>query len=206
MRYHSCHDSSCRKNPAGHPCHDRRCLANRFEFRGLQADWDWRPPVWSEPLKRREVTLWRKRVASIPSLFGRLTYLAGLRESEGGPYKHPGLAFVLGDTATDEVIRTCHREVFAEWLALDLKGQYAALNLFLSSAEGHRRQVLATCAAPAARAWLIPEGTADHERQLYLADLQAILQLLAAEYGLTEAEQNAPGGLRQLATENGSPQ
>jgi hypothetical protein len=181
-----------------------RCLANRFEFRGLQAACDWRPPVWSEPLKRRELGLWRKRVAAIPSLFGRLTYLASLRNADTGRYEHSGLGFVLGDAHADEALRAAHREAFAEWLTLDLKSQHAALELFLSNAEGHRRQVLATCSAPAAQSCLIPEGTPEHESRLYLADLQAILQLLAAEYGLTETERPAPAALGPLATENGS--
>ena len=42
--------------------------------------------------------LWRNTLSQIPSVFGRLVYLASLRNANNGRYEHHGLALVLGTT------------------------------------------------------------------------------------------------------------
>jgi hypothetical protein len=143
-------------------------------------------------VKRRAVEIWRKRVSEIPSTFGRLAYLASLRSRETGRYNDYGLGRVLAEEEVDRELREAHQQVFADWLAFDLKSQSADLDLFLSSVEGHRRQILAACAAQAPHDWLVPEAAADHERQLYLADLGALLELLYAEYGIRAGAEPEP--------------
>ncbi len=149
--------------------------------------------------RERAFELWRQHVAEIPSTFGRLAFLAGLKNRETGRYTHYLLKSSLGESETDAVIRRTHLQVFAEWLSFNLQRQKADLNVFLAGVEGHRRQILAACAVLAPHVWCIPDGAAEHERQLYLADLTAILEPLYAEYGLTatvdmESQSPAPGG------------
>lgn len=187
MRYHSCHDRNCKNRSQPHPCHYSGCLGHRIEFRGRAAE-----PAALPPAERRTLELWRKCVSEIPSTFGRLAYLAGLRNRETGRYRDPSLQLVLGEEKVDRALRETHHQVFAEWLAFSLKSQSADLNVFLSGVEGHRRQILAACAAQAPHDWLIPEGVAEHERRLYLADLEALLGLLYAEYGLSARPEPEP--------------
>src|SRR5512139_2305880 len=89
---------------------------------------------------------WYQHVERIPSTFGRLAFLAGLKNCESGRYTHYRLKSVLDDQETDRIIRTAHLRVFAEWLSYTLAQQQTDLNVFLAGVEGHRRQILAACA------------------------------------------------------------
>ncbi len=133
----------------------------------------------------RVLEAWQQHVSEIPSTFGRLAFLAGLKNRETGRYTHYLLKSAFGEEETDRIIRRTHLQVFAEWLSYNLARQQNDLNLFLSSVEGHRRQIVAACAVLAPHVWCIPDGAAEHEKQLYLADLAAILEPLYAQYGLT---------------------
>lgn len=148
----------------------------------------------------RASEVWRQQISEIPSTFGRLAFLAGLKNSETGRYTHYQLTPSFGHDVTDQVIRRSHCETFSEWLSFNLERQQADLNLFLSGVEGHRRQILAACAVLAPHVWCIPDGVAEHERRLYLADLEAILEPLYSEYGLTAAAKTKTPGLGQFAT------
>ena len=139
------------------------------------------------------VAAWKEQVSEIRSTFGRLAFLAGLKNAETGCYTHYHLAPALGDRETDALIRACHLETFAEWLTFNLERQKADLDLFLASVAGHRRQILAACAVLAPHVWCIPEGAAEHERRLYLADLEAILEPLYTQYNLAAGQSSEPG-------------
>lgn len=132
----------------------------------------------------RVLESWQQQVADIPSTFGRLAFLAGLKNSETGRYTHYQLTAAFGADEADKVIRRTHLETFAEWLSFRLERQQTDLNIFMASVDGHRRQILAACAVLAPHVWCIPDGVAEHERRLYLADLEAILEPLYTEYGL----------------------
>ncbi|HVX66442.1 MAG TPA: hypothetical protein VHA11_07565 [Bryobacteraceae bacterium] len=136
----------------------------------------------------RVLDAWHQHVAEIPSTFGRLAFLAGLKNTNTGRYTHYLLRSAFSDDDTDKIIRRTHLQVFAEWLSYTLARQQSDLNLFLSSVEGHRRQIMAACAVLAPHVWCIPDEAAEHERQLYLADLDAILQPIYIQYGLTPGE------------------
>jgi hypothetical protein len=153
----------------------------------------------------RASEVWRQQIAEIPSIFGRLAFLAGLKNTETGRYTHYQLTPSFGPDITDQVIRRSHLRTFSEWLSFNLEKQKADLNLFLSSVAGHRRQILAACAVLAPHVWCIPEGVAEHERTLYLADLEAILEPLYSEYGLTSAERSRMPGFEGFATSDLDP-
>lgn len=142
--------------------------------------------------EEQAIALWRQHVWAMPSTFARLVFLAGLRNPATGRYSHPQLNSLLAAEAADRAICETHREAFSEWLSLNLESQQLDLNLFLSGVEGYRRQILAACAIAAPHMWCIPEGVAEHERQLYLADLAAILEPLYAEYGVCADADSKP--------------
>jgi hypothetical protein len=143
--------------------------------------------------------LWKQQVCNIPSVFGRLAFLAGLKNPETGRYTNFYLSAQLGTVEADKVIRTSHLEVFFEWLSFNLQEQHADLNLFLASVEGHRRQILAACAVLAPHVWWIPDEAQEHERRLYLADLEATLEPLYNQCGLTPQALKRPAAFDRLA-------
>jgi hypothetical protein len=153
-----------------------------------------------DEMAERVVETWQQHVSEIPSTFGRLAFLAGLRHRETRIYTHFLLRSVLGEVDTDRVIRGTHRQTFAEWLSYPLAQQQADLNLFLAGVEGHRRQIMAACAVLAPHVWCIPDGIAEHERQLYLADLAAILEPIYIQYGLTAGERTKEPDFSGLGT------
>jgi hypothetical protein len=147
-------------------------------------------PNWKqERAASREsvLRLWKRHVCDIPSVFGRLAFLAGLKNPETGRYTHFYLCAQLGTAEADKVIRTSHIGVFFEWLSFNLRELHADLSLFLASVEGHRRQILAACAVLAPQVWCIPDEAEEHERRLYLVNLEAALEPLYNECGLTDA-------------------
>jgi hypothetical protein len=138
-----------------------------------------------DPLDRGAAAdLWRNTLAQIPSIFGRLVYLCSLRDANTGVYQHYGLSQVFGDQAADEALRQSHQQVFREWLRFSLEQQKADLDLYLASVEGNRRTILETWVRLAPYRNLVPSATREVERQLYLRDLETILELLKGEYGV----------------------
>ena len=119
--------------------------------------------------------LWRKTLSQVPTVFGRLAFLASLRNAATGRYSHEELLRILGPEATDRQLCNSHHQVFSEWLRFSLSEQKADLDDYLSTggrsrAAFHYRN-------------LVPPTARDVERQLYLTDLETLLELLKYEHG-----------------------
>jgi hypothetical protein len=119
--------------------------------------------------------LWRKTLYQVPTVFGRLALLASLRNTATGRYSHEDLLRVLGPEDTDRALCNSHHQVFSEWLRFSLAEQKADLDDYLSMAGGSRQAV--------DYRHLIPPTARDVERQLYLTDLETLLELLKYEHG-----------------------
>lgn len=140
----------------------------------------------SSPTFERDAAtnLWRHTLSQVPSLFGRLVYLSALRDQNTGTYEHYGLAQVYGEGAADRVLRASHMKTFSEWLCLRLEEQKGDLDLYLSGLEGDRRAILDTWIRLHPYRNLVPSGARQVERDLYMGDLETILELLRNEYGV----------------------
>ncbi len=118
---------------------------------------------------------WRQTLLGIPTLFGRLAYLASLRDPASGNYHHQALDAVLGPEETDRALGRRHRRLFSDWLAHSMAEQRADLDQYLRTTGAPRdlRQFH----------HLIPPNARDVERQLFLADLDTLAQLLHFQAG-----------------------
>jgi hypothetical protein len=113
---------------------------------------------------------WRNVLGQIPTVFGRLVFLSSLRHTETGRYAHPSLARLLGAEEADRTLCHSHHQVFSQWIASSLEEQKADLDEYLRVA-GNDPDLLR-------RFRHLPPATArEVERQLYLTDLETLLEL-----------------------------
>lgn len=119
--------------------------------------------------------LWRRTLARIPTHFGRLVFLASLRDRLTGRYTHRPLMEIVGRDITDRTLSHSHHQIFAEWLNYSLSDQKADLDDYLTSSQSPLETLPYRD---------LPPSTAHQvERQLYLTDLETILELLRYEHG-----------------------
>jgi len=138
--------------------------------------------------RRTPYQKFQSTILQILSQYGRLVYLSSLYDREDGRYHHYDLESFLGADEADRVIREAHRQAFQQWLCYDLEQQKADLDLYLSDLGVERRITLAIWAGLAPYRDLIPPDAEEHERQLFLADLKTLLQLLNRQYGVAQPE------------------
>ena len=128
--------------------------------------------------------LWRHTLSNIPTVFGRLVYLAGVRNPNTARYEHHGMALVYGYPETDRVLHESHEQIFQEWLDMELRTRREDLEVFLSAAAGPRKRVLDTWARLKPYLGLVPIDAAHAQREHFRADLETLLKLLMNEHGL----------------------
>jgi hypothetical protein len=125
--------------------------------------------------------LWSRTLSQVPTAFGRIVYLASLRNLNSGKYEHFGLARIYSEEQSDAAIRLSHTQAVAEWLNFPLAQQKSDLEEYLDGLEGGRRQVLGAWAALMPQRGLLPADASEAEKQLFLSDLELILEMLRNE-------------------------
>jgi len=129
----------------------------------------------TESMRTPAAMLWRKTLSQVPTVFGRLAFLTSLRNAATGRYSHEELLRIIGPEATDRALCNCHHQVFSEWLKFSLSEQKADLDDYLSTGGRSR--------AAFHYRHFVPPTARDVERQLYLTDLETLLELLKYEHG-----------------------
>ena len=125
--------------------------------------------------------LWRRTLAQIPTLFGKIVYLSGLRDANSGDYVHFGLSQRYSTEEANRILRESHERAFGEWLNSPLEQQRDDLEEYLRTLEDDRETILRTWLTLAPYNNLIPINTREAERLLYISDLELILDVLRNE-------------------------
>jgi hypothetical protein len=145
-----------------------------------------RPGGSREPLEKAAAPdLWRHTLAQIPSVFGRIVYLAGLRDSNSGQYVHHGLIAVFGEEQAHQAMKGSHQDLFAEWLEFGLEAQRRDLEVYLGGLEAGQPKVLETWGRLEPYRNLPPDTASAPERELFLADIETLLMLMRREHGVS---------------------
>ena len=132
--------------------------------------------------------LWRHTLSKVPTFFGRVEYLASLRNPNSGLYEHHGLAQMFGYEQADETLRRSHQRVFQDWLCLSLEQQKTDIEDYLEGATGGPAAVLAAWLSLAPYRTWAPASAREVEQQLFVTDLEALLELLKREYGVSSPD------------------
>jgi hypothetical protein len=129
--------------------------------------------ILSKSRSEREpgVELWRRTLLQIPTVFGRLVYLSSLRDAVTNRYVHASLTALLGPEDADRTLCHSHHQVFSQWIGFSLAEQKAELDEYLTEA-GSGKHLLQQYRN------LVPPTARDVERQLYITDLETLVELL----------------------------
>jgi hypothetical protein len=122
--------------------------------------------------------LWKHTLSRVPSVFGRLMYLASLRDPNSGIYRHHGLSTAFGRDESNRALKESHRKTFREWLKLSLADQSRDLVLYLNELEDSKSAVV--------KHWLnskqyreqVPSSARKMERELFNQDFEVLLETL----------------------------
>jgi len=127
----------------------------------------------------------------IPTSYGRLVYLAGLRNPDTGQYEHYG-SETSARAEVNKVFRRLHEDIFKEWVSYSLEQKKTDIELYIGGLDQVDRAELID-------AWLrltpyknlVPGSIQGPERQKHVSDFEAILGLLKNVYGVASPDPNA---------------
>ena len=120
--------------------------------------------------------LTKNTLSRIPTLFGRLSYLASLRDPNSGAYRHHGLASIFGREESRKALGQSHEGVFQEWLNLRLEEKRDDLALYLAGLEETRTVVLEHWTKVRPYRGYTPASARESERELFFAEFEVLLE------------------------------
>lgn len=122
--------------------------------------------------------LWKNTLSRIPTVYGRLAYLASLRDQNSGLYRHHGLAAVFGREESAKALRESHETVFLEWMALPMSLKKQNLMEHFAAVEDPLPVVLDHLLQSRVYRTQVPAKARKMERDLFSSDLDALLEIL----------------------------
>jgi hypothetical protein len=134
---------------------------------------------------------WQRTLSRIPTVFGRIAHMAGLRDLNTGAYRHHGLAQRIGENSADKVLRQSHMAAFQEWLRFGLQLQKEEVEEYFSGIEGNRREIIANWLSLEPYANWVPAESRDVERKLFYSDLGVVLEFIRSEYGVPSPDRDS---------------
>jgi hypothetical protein len=137
--------------------------------------------------------LWIRDLSQIETFYGRLVYLAGLRNPDNGRYEHfacsPGTPSSL---VASRNLKRIHETIFRDWVGLSLERKKADIELYIASVDhGDRRLLVDAWLRLRPYMFLVPATVQGPERQRHVSDFEAILGLLKNLYGVASPDQGA---------------
>lgn len=120
-------------------------------------------------------------LASIPSMFARLGYMASLRDLSSGRYEHSGLTALYGEAAVQQALEQCHAEIFEKILENSLQEQEEDLRSYLSTTQDGLRRAVSNWREFAAYRTLLPAESPVYLRELFCSNLHVLLEILEGE-------------------------
>lgn len=135
--------------------------------------------------------VWVRDLTHIRTSYGRLVYLAALRNPDTGRYEHYG-SIGAARAHASRTLKRIHEEIFNEWVSHPLERKKADIELYITGIDQVGRAELID-------AWLrltpyknlVPASIQGPERQRHISDFEAILGLLKNVYGVASPDPSA---------------
>lgn len=123
------------------------------------------------------VDLFRHTLSRIPTVWGRLAYLASLRDVNSGAYRHHGLSATYGRDESVAALRESHERVFLEWLTMPLPAKYADLTSYFADLEDSRDSVVKHWLRTRVFRMFTPDLASAAERELFTSEFDLLLEM-----------------------------
>ena len=120
-------------------------------------------------------------LSHIPTLSGRLIYLATLRDINSGTYRHHGLIASFGREEAVKALRESHQAAFQGWLSLSLSEKNDDLRDYLMALDDSREEIVEYWLQSGVYRNYVPASAMKAETDLFCQDLETLLQLLRNE-------------------------
>ena len=138
-------------------------------------------------------TLWARDLAQIESSYGKLVYLAGLRNPDSGRYEHyASNASYSGGLVTSRALKRIHEAIFREWVTYPLERKKADVEIYIAGIDQvDKTELLDAWLRLTPYKNLVPASIQGPEREKHISDFEAILGLLKNVYGVSSPDLNA---------------
>ncbi len=132
-------------------------------------------------------------LSHIETSYGRLVYLAGLRNPDTGRYEHYGaISSIAGALDASRTLRRVHEQVFNEWISYPLERKKADIELYIESLlQVDRNELIDAWLRLTPYKNLVPASIQGPEREKHTSDFEAILGLLKNVYGVASPDPSA---------------
>lgn len=135
--------------------------------------------------------LWKHTLSQIPTVYGRLAYLASLRDHNSGIYRHHGLAALFGREESNKALRESHEQIFLEWIGLSMREKRLDLGRHFATLEEPAKVVVNYLLDSRAYTSQAPASALEMEQELFCTDLEALLETLRNAMGETESDRGS---------------
>jgi excisionase family DNA binding protein len=119
-------------------------------------------------------------ISALPSLLAKLACLAQLRDPNTGVYSYPTVTDRSRTQEAHRVLERLHTQSFRRWLKLNLAGQKADLDLYLSGLPCSRPTVVRTWIQIESYRCFVPASASPPERELFVSDMETLQRLEGA--------------------------
>jgi len=136
--------------------------------------------------------LWIRDFSQIETFYGKLVYLAGLRNPDTGRYEHYGCSpGTPSSLIVGRNLKRIHETIFRDWIGLSLERKKADIELYIARVDQDRRLLVDAWLRLTPYLNLVPASVQGPERQRHISDFEAILGLLKNLYGVASPNQGA---------------
>lgn len=133
-------------------------------------------------------------LSRIETHYGRLVYLAALRNPDNGRYEHYGSTpGTTSNLAASRSLKQIHEAIFKDWVLFSLERKKLEIETYIQSINEERKPELLIDAWLRLEPYrnLVPAAVQGPDRQRHISDIETILGLLKNVYGVGSPDQTA---------------